>query len=451
MNKRVVQSFQFGAILTLVLLITFGCGSKIGPQDLVISNVQLVLADESLDRGPVTIVIYDGVIADIGPADSVKISKTARVIDGKGRFAMPGLADMHFHVSIRDPKAENPLAPLKEALHWGVTTIFDPGIDDQSDEIMKKTLETGVHDYPNVVKAIGIFTAKDGYGYGWVKPFFVPQTAEEARQNVRDLKEMGAVAVKLTYEDMRWLATKLMPLPDPEIMRVIIDEAEKQNMVSFVHAPTLDLAKETLRAGVDVLAHGIIDKAVDEEFLSLMKGSGATYMSTSTVYQSFAGLQKWLDRLEEYDISGWMDPEQIAFWRDKGEVAIMPMFDKAPIAQERLVTLRENLAAVVREGIPIVLGTDTALPGVFPGISLHVELELHAEAGLSPEQILKAATIDSAKLLGRDSETGSLEVGKVADILILNADPLEDISNTKHIYKVIRAGETVELPSTVEK
>lgn len=419
-------------------------GNGYPAQVTAITNVQLLLQDNATQTGPQTIIIRDGFITEVGPSGRVAVPDQAELIDGKNRFVMPGLWDMHYHAI---SPAQGPLDSLRSALPWGITAIMDPGTSNDAYQLMTDGIAQEPDGFPALHAAIGMYSISNGYGDGMASPFLAPTTEQEARRLVRNQKAQGAQLVKLAVENMDWLSTNLMPVIDGNILRTLIDEAHRQGMLAVAHAPMLELAKEAVRAGIDMLAHGVIDRPVDEELIALMRETGTHYTSTYIVFESFADFQAWLDELEAYDRNGWLDAESLARWRKAGDIVIAPIFDKVPLPPENLKILKDNLVTVAKAGIPILIGTDTGLPAVFPGISMHLEMVRHTEAGLPPDQVLRAATINAAKFLGREAEAGSIAAGKVGDIIILDADPRDDMRNLGRINQVIRGGSPVRRPT----
>jgi imidazolonepropionase-like amidohydrolase len=225
---------------------------------------------------------------------------------------------------------------------------------------------------------------------------------------------------------------------DQEIAIAIIDEARRQGLMSFAHAPILEFAKPLVEAGIDCLIHGVISEPVDAEFIDLMKRNNTCYISTLTMFQANAGYGEWADRLEAFDINKRLNPAAMDIFRKvpSGTARL----DNTAWAVERLPVLRLNLFTVHGAGIPVLIGTDTGIPGVLPGISAQLELVMHQEAGLDPIDVLRAATSTAAEVFDRKGVFGTLRNGAQADLLVLDADPRDDVGNVRRIRHVIRAG-----------
>jgi len=257
---------------------------------------------------------------------------------------------------------------------------------------------------------------------------------------VQQLSEVGVDAIKLIYDDMSVYVERPMPMMKPEILAAIIEVAHEHGLKAFVHALLLENAKVALRAGADGVVHGIVDAPVDDEFLDLMKENEAVYISTQTLFEA-TDLEALTRRLVELDAAGRVAQ---SIYDQLLDPAAIERFERVwpnlVFARAQRPITRSNLKVVFEAGIPVVIGTDTGIPGVVLGIATHMELLLHVEAGINPAAVLRAATLNAARMLGRDHDLGTVEEGKLADLLILDADPLEDIRNTLRIHGVVKGG-----------
>ena len=235
----------------------------------------------------------------------------------------------------------------------------------------------------------------------------------EARTLVRQLSELGVDAIKFVYqgstdENKPYLWRPGVPVRKitPPIMRAIIDESHQHQLRVTAHTQHLEDALEVLEAGCDGLEHGVMrTRLQDEKLATLLKGRKASYAPTLSLFQAGrTGSGQDSDQLE---------------------------------------TAMANLKQLADSGVRIVLGTDTLSRGTPPGSTTLKELELMVRAGLSPEQVIQAATRNAAEHLGRLDEFGTLEPGKLADLIMVDGDPLEDISVIHNIEVVIKGGQIV--------
>ena len=401
---------------------------------LAILGARLVDTSGAESGDPVIVLVQDQIIQAV--AVEIEIPSDARVINAEGKYLLPGLADMHNHLrSGTFVPGDKPAQILQQMLPWGITTVFDPAVHGSAYQLLRDEISKDPDSFPRVFLTDGLFTAPKGWGRG-----HEPLSASEARTMVQSMKASGSDAVKLMYDDMSWATTRPFAVLDPAIMAAIIDEAHRLGMKAFVHAPVLELAAEAVEADVDCLLHGIISDPIGPELIESMLEHGTCYMSTLTMFHTNAGYAAWADRLEEFDKYDRLDPAMLEAFRLPAVQGGTARLDNTAFAAQQLPVLRANLLRVAKAGVPIVLGTDTGIPGVLPGIALQLELVMHVDAGLSPSQALDGATRNAAAMLDQASVFGSIAPGLAADILIVDANPLEDIRNIRDIYRVIHAG-----------
>jgi imidazolonepropionase-like amidohydrolase len=227
-----------------------------------------------------------------------------------------------------------------------------------------------------------------------------------------------------------------------EIMSAAIDESKAHGVRVAVHATELDTAKAAVRAGADILVHSVTDRLIDNEFINLVKGRDILYTPTLWVEDGYRMVLNQRVALNDFEQKTG-DPEVIATWSDLAKIPpgeIPGGAPRIPPAPKRPIAF-DNLMLLESAGLRIVAGTDAGNIGTLHGPALHREMEVMAAAGLRPADIIVAATKNAAAVMGRQTEAGTLEKGKYADLVILDADPLADIKNTRKIFKVMKAGE----------
>jgi imidazolonepropionase-like amidohydrolase len=389
------------------------------------------------------VVVIDGPrIGQIGAREAVKAPADAAVVDARGKFIIPGLADMHHHlISGGMDSIYIPRSILRRMLAVGVTTIFNPSISLENFTALKTAAADDGSAFARFYGTGPIITVKgDFFGESVKSP--TPDTPPQARSTIRDLKAAGVDAIKIQRDDFSWGTSRRVPLMKQDVLQALIDEAHQQKLKVFVHAPMLRYAKESLRAGVDGLMHGIVDEPVDQEFLTLMKRNAAVYVSTMGLYEDVGDVAAWARREStNWDKANLQPPRFYdQFTSPEGVKVFTTIFDNPQYAKQHLPVQRANLKAVFDAGIPIVLGTDTGFYGMLVGAATQVELELLVEAGLKPEDALRAATVNAARMIGKEKELGTLETGKAADLVILDADPRLDIKNVTRINRTYKGG-----------
>ena len=363
-----------------------------------------------------TLFIRDGRIEAVGKR--VKLPAGAERIDATGKTIIPGLICAHGHLN--DP------AQFGIYLRDGITTILSLGGDKEfalREQSAKATPGTAPRLY--VAGLIQDSTAIPGA--------VAVKTPEDARKSVDELVQSKPDIVKVRVDDFLGARPKM----NPEVYQAIIDEAHKNGFRTAAHVVLLDDAKGLLRARVDYLAHSVRDREVDAEFIRLMKQRHAFYSPTLTrelavfTYSetpAFFGDSFFLKEADPAEIAKMNDPKrQEATRNDRVALWYKEHF---PIAMRNLKTLSDA-------GIVIAMGTDSGGgPGRFQGYFEHLELEYETKAGLTPMQALVSATSGAAKAVNISKEVGTLEKGKWADFVVLSANPLDDIRNTRKIDSV---------------
>ena len=376
-----------------------------------------------------TLLVRDGRIAAVGTR--VKIPAGARRIDATGKSIIPGLINAHGHVN--DP------AQLGVYLRDGITTVLSLG-GDKEFALREQNAKAPVGTVPHLYIAGPIQDSTAIPGAVAVK------TPDEGRKNVDELARNKPDFIKLRVDDFLGARPKM----SPEIYQAVIDEARKQGIRTAAHVVLLEDAKGVLRAGVDYIAHSVRDHEVDEEFIGLMKKNHAFYCPTLTrevavfTYSetpSFFSDPFFLKEADPAEIAKMQDPKrQETVRNDKGALWY----------KEHLPVAMRNLKILSDAGIPIAMGTDSGGgPGRFQGYFEHLELEYETRAGLTPMQALVSATSGAAKAINISAQVGTLEKGKWADFLVLSANPLDDIRNTRKIESVWIGG--VQVPAKALK
>lgn len=377
------------------------------------------------------ILIEDGIIEAVGSRKDVPIPPGATVLDASGKYAIPGLWDMHAHY---------------EQVEWGpiylaagVTSVRDVGnefdyIRTLHDELdRKQNPAIGPH-----LEFAGVIDGSGPIAIGAI----VADTPAQARAWVQRYKAAGARQIKI-YSSVK-----------PDVVKAITAEAHAHGMTVTGHIPEGMTAIEGVEDGMDQINHlpyaapyfyhpvlgadGKPDRTKppvlefdgprSRDLISTLQAHHTVFDPTVALFETFTNtvplrqLEPGIDHL----------PPQLREALDSPPAT----GDQAVLATARWKAMMATLHALHAAGIPIVAGTDQAIPGH----SLHRELELYVEAGFTPLEALQSATLQSARAAGVESESGSLQPGKRADVLLLNADPLANIHNTRAVWRTIAAG-----------
>jgi len=376
-----------------------------------------------------TLVVSGGRVTAVGPAGSTAIPAGAQRIDASGKTIVPGLINAHAHLNVERgatlPVRDDLVRRLKMYAAYGVTSTVSLG-STQADEL----------------EGFKLMQEQDRVGLDRARLYTaglnaIGKTPEEARASVDRLADLHAHVIKFhingSPNDM-----------NRQTWSAIIDESHKKGLKVAVHIYYHKDAKAAVDDGVDILAHSIRDQDVTPELVAEMKQKNVSYIPTLTrdlsvfVYESTPDFVKdpFFQRgmpLYKEQLPTVTSPE----WQDK--VRKDPTTE---MIRQGLVEANKNLKILSDAGIPIAMGTDSGVasnPGRWQGYFEQVELEMMNKAGMSPMKVIVAATGDAAKVMGL-KQVGTLQPGNWADLLVLRANPLENIRNTRTIDSVWIAG-----------
>lgn len=410
---------------------------------LLFENVTLI---DGTGRPPVKnahVLVRDGRIQRVGRGP-YRGEAPARRRDGTGKYLIPGLIGVHIHLrgaaEKKDGKPADKTAGIR-ALHGylysGVTTVFDAGNDPDYIFRMRDRVRAGAIVAPRLYAAGGIVTVPGGHGG------FTPSTLIESWPAARGVMEAHIARapdmVKFTYDEHNWGTRPLIPLLPLDLMERAIEYYNAHGLRTTVHTSNEIRAREVIFAGIDTLAHPVIQSPVSDGFVALMAAKKVPMASTLTIGEGYSRLVEHPEFLDGPLYRAVLEPEAIA--RLKGEVRnryaarawTTWMKVMTPVAQE-------NLRRIDAAGGVIALGSDQS-----DGPFSQRELQLLVAAGIPPLEALHIATLNGAVFLGRERELGSIEEGKVADMVLLGADPLADIDDTRKIDLVLEAGRIIDL------
>jgi len=392
------------------------------------------------------LVITDGRIQYAGAASAAKAPAGATTMDLKGKYVMPGIINLHGHIGNvlglnSDPKnftRENTEHNLRIYASYGVTSVISMGSDQELSFQIRQEQRSGRPTYTRLYTAGRGFTGKGGYptsAAGMKGVPFEVETPAEIKKDVDWLADKKVDLVKIWVDDHFGKERKI-PM---DLSQTIIEEAHKHGLRVAAHIFYLEDAKGLMERGLDSLAHSIRDKPIDDATIALMKSKGKWQQAATLTREmsafAYANPPAWLD---DPFFARSVTPDVIKTLKTPGQKAVA----SDPRFQAALEMAKKNLKRIVDSGVKLGFGTDTGPPGRFPGYFEHVEMQLMAEAGLTPMQIVQTATRNSAEFLGA-KDLGTLESGKWADLIVLSKNPLDDIRNTRSIESVMIAGKKV--------
>lgn len=413
----------------------------------VLKNFTLI---DGTGRAPApssAMIIDNGRITWVGPAAQLKAPAGAEVTDLTGKFVMPGIINLHGHVGNtldyvnQDSKIfsrQSVEKQLKDYAAYGVTAVISMGTDKDLMFQIRAEQRAG---RPTMAR---VYTAGQGMilkgGYGGI------EGTNEGLSNVSQVETaVAAQAAKGVDFIKLWLDDELghFPKMPPEMSKAIIDSAHKHNLRALAHVFYYSDAEHLVNQGINGLVHSVRDKPVDQAMIANMKKHGTWQMAGTLSREAsmfaygqtpvFINDPFFTKRVAPATLQLLSSPER------QKTITSDPNYSKYPSFLEMA---KKNMKMLADNGVKYGFGTDTGPPGRFAGYGEHWELQLMVEAGFTPMQALTAATRSAAEFLGA-KDLGTIEKSKWADLLVLDADPLADIKNSRKINKVFIAGNVV--------
>ena len=379
----------------------------------VFEGARVIVGNARAPIDAASFVVTGGRFGQVGKAADVRVPPGATRVNLVGKTVMPAIIDTHTHLGqTREALTDD----LRRRAYFGVGAAMSLGQDtaDVAYEVRGKTL-------PGLAR---FFTAGRGITAPepgrTTAPYWVT-TVAEARKAVQEDAAKKVDIIKIWVDDRNGTVTKL----SPELYAAVIDEAHKHGLRVIAHIYTLEDAKATLRAGLDAFAHGVRDKDLDDAFMALVKQRPNLVLNPNMPDRGVVASIDWLKPVlpaadfETLQKANTNRPEAQAFWGIQGR----------------------NLAKMNAAGVRIVVGTDGNTP-----YAPHVEMADMVAAGMTPAQVIVAATSNGAQFL-KMADAGTIEQNKSADFIVLDANPLDDITNTRKIASVFLRGAAVDRAS----
>jgi len=435
-RSKIKLVILFDLIVNLVVWVSLFClinflitpvfGQEKDLPVIAIKDVQIFNGEKVLPQA--TVIIASGRVKAVGK--NITLPPGAEIIDGRGKTLLPGLIDSHVHVV--SPQA------LEKALIFGVTAVIDMFMDvNLMKDIKQRQAEGQAKNMAYLVSAGILATAPGGHGtqYGVkIPPLTRP---EEAGPFVEARIKEGSDFIKIIY-DSGEAYFQPRPTLDLATIAALIQEAHRRQKKVIVHAATLQNCQDVLKLGADGLAHIYFNNAFDPDFGRLAAAQKAFIIPTLAVLESLSGINEATTLVEDPNLSSYLMPDDVRSLQSRFPANIPSE------VKEGLSETRKKVIGQLRESkVPLLSGTDAPNPGTAYGVSLHHELELLVWAGLPPLEALKAATSLPAEKFGLDGR-GVIKPGAVADLLLVDGNPLEDIKATRRIISVWKEGWLVD-------
>jgi imidazolonepropionase-like amidohydrolase len=417
-------------------------------QSLIIENVTIIDGTGAQPSVNSSVEIIDTKIHRVIRGDFPSIDKEgAEVINGTDKFLIPGLIDVHIHLvggvkvtpnGLRRSNASRKkgIRALHGFLYSGVTSVYDAGNDPNYIFSLRKDERAGKIVSPRIFTTGGIvsYPGSHGTGYGATTIESWPQATTALDKHIARAPDL----LKLTYEERGWGSRPMIPMLPLDLMREVIEYYNDQGIRTTVHTSSELRAREAIFAGVDSLAHPVIQGPISSNFAKLMGAKKIPMATTLTIGENYSRL---------VDTPGYLDQFLYRAVISKGEIDDLKTVKAAQYKANtwtwwmKIMTgvAKENIRKISDAGGILALGTDQTV-----GPAVHREMELLSEAGIKNIKIIQIATLNGAKWLGKDDELGSIEEGKLADLVLLDADPTENINNAKMINMVIKNGKVIE-------
>jgi imidazolonepropionase-like amidohydrolase len=407
-----------------------------------------------------SVLIRNQKIVEIAKKITIKETDIVKV-DGTGKWLLPGMIDGHIHLFQSGSLYTRPDAvdlrkyrPYEEERAWlrknapdllkrylqnGITTVIDVGGPMYNYKIRDRYNDPTA--FPNIYLTGPLISTYQPEEFNIEdSPIIKANSPEEAIQQVRDQLPFKPDFIKI------WYINDGNPELNYKIVKATIEESHKHNLKVAVHATDLKTAKNSLKANADILVHSVREP-IDDEFLQTIKKSNISYIPTLMVSNQYAKAysQEISFTDEEFRYTNPFPIKSFQDYKHLKNDTLFSRYKKSGLNYKNYlkkidIIEAENLALLQKHNINIATGTDAGNIGTLHATSYQKEVELMKNAGLSNLEVIQASTINAAKILDKDTEIGSIEISKMADLIILEANPLEDLKALQKITHIVKGG-----------
>ena len=438
-----------------------------------ITNVSIADVEKQRFVSNQTMVITNDLITNIQPNKKIKIPENATIIDGTGKYILPGLTDAHIHffqngglytrpdvIDLRkhmpyqkeiDYSHQNMENVLYRYLQNGITNVIDVGATYSF--LNNRAAFENNERAPSIYMTGPLLTTYEPSVYENLKddkPFSLVKTIEDGIKMVQEQLPYGPDFIKIWYITTRDAsgieASARKNLP---IVKAIIDEAHKNNLKVAVHASQRITAQLAVENGCDFLVHSVDDEILKDDFVQLLKKNKTIVCPTLIVYDGYANTFGQRIKMGNYELLK-ADPHQLGSLLDLKhlpDTSLINNYKNRSNSKEGVARLnkadsisRVNLKILSDAGVLIATGTDAGNIGTLHASSYLAELQAMEKSGMGNWQIIQASTINGAKVLAKENEFGTVSIGKKANLILLNANPVDNIENITKIHRVINKG-----------
>jgi imidazolonepropionase-like amidohydrolase len=411
--------------MLIIVAVTLLFAASVAAQVTVLTHATVIDGTGAGPQKDFTLVMEKDRIRDIGPSSKISVPPGATVVDLKGKFVTPGIINAHGHVGAKtEPQ-------LRQYALYGVTTVTSMQTDPDEVVQVREAQKRG---------------ELRGARVSTIKYRFAPDpevvTPQQARAKVDEIVAAGADYIKLWVDSGFGTRAKL----NPEFCAAVLDQARKHGKLTFAHIYELSDAKMLVDQGLNVLAHNVRDREVDSEFIAALKKRNVSLTPTlvrDELLFAYGDAPAWID--DPFFLK-FVPPERLALLKTKIRDEQMKHPQRALI-KAGFEMNKTNLKKLSDGGVRVALGTDSggAADRFFvQGYSEHREMELMVQSGLTPMQVIQSFSKGASEALGIDKEFGTLAQGKAADLLVLEKNPLENITNMRSIQAIYLGGKKFE-------